>query len=170
MVDAIEEGRIVRVSEAYARQEGLMVLRKPKIGYDLSGIAAKKQKEEKEYISMDTFRKPLKNRQSDIVKELKNNFNWDLGAARKRKGMTRKQVADAVHEKEQSIKLLENGVLPSNDFILISKLENYYKINLRKDAALSGMKQAAEEVRGRAVRKKEDTEQAITLDDVEVFE
>ena len=31
------------------------------------------------------------------------------------------------------MKLIENGVYPDKDFVLINKIQNYYGINLRKD-------------------------------------
>ena len=44
-------------------------------------------------------------------------------------------MAEAVNATDHDIKLLENGVLPANDFVLISALERYCGISLRKDPA-----------------------------------
>ena len=47
--------------------------------------------------------------------------------------MSRKQVASSIACTENDLKMMENGVLPSNDFVLVNKLQSYYSINLRKD-------------------------------------
>ncbi|MBX4212045.1 helix-turn-helix transcriptional regulator [Candidatus Pacearchaeota archaeon] len=138
MVDAIEEGKIVSVSESYAKKEGLMILRKPKIGYTAQDLAERSMRRRKEderdmKFGIDNFRKPLGWTKNQVVGELVDNFHWEIVSARKRKNMTRKQVADALHEPENSIKMLENGLLPANDFILINKIQSFYRINLRKD-------------------------------------
>ncbi|MBX4196359.1 helix-turn-helix domain-containing protein [Candidatus Pacearchaeota archaeon] len=137
VVDAIEEGKIVSVPEAYARREGLMILRKPKLGYtaqDLADRARQRPLENKEVkFGIDNFRKPLGWTKNQVVGELVDNFHWQVVSARKQRNMTRKQLADALHEHENSIKMVENGLIPSNDFILVNKIQDYFKINLRKD-------------------------------------
>ena len=40
LVDALEDGKIVKVSESYARREGLMVLRRPQ-GFDVKSTEQK---------------------------------------------------------------------------------------------------------------------------------
>ena len=64
---------------------------------------------------------------------MQNNFHWVLLSKRKQKGWTRKQLAQTLYVSEEDLKLIENGVLPKDDFVLISKLEGFYKISLRKD-------------------------------------
>ena len=51
--------------------------------------------------------------------------------------MTRKQLAQALSVSEHEIKLLEHGLLPSDDFVLISKVEKYFGLNLRRDSNAS---------------------------------
>ncbi len=137
MVDAIENGKIVRVSEMYAKREGLMILRRPmqtrySAGELTERIMKRKKEEDGVRFGIDTFRKPLRGR-NQVINELKDNFHWELLAARKRRNLTRKQVAESLHESENSIKMVENGILPFADFVLVSKLEAFYKVNLRKD-------------------------------------
>lgn len=141
MVDAIEDGRIVKVPEDYARREGLLILRKH-VQIPTSPLGIKEKRDEgarrnKGFIGMDDLRKPLR-KDSEILNELVDNFHWILIQKRKGRGLTRKKVAEEIGETEVNLKMLENGVLPMNNFILINKLETYYGISLRKNKVASG--------------------------------
>lgn len=128
-VEAIEEGKIVRVSEEYARMEGLPILKKPE-------ICVRKPRHdpnEEEHLSLEDFRKPLNWQKSQVMAELIENFHWKISRKRKELGITRRQMAQVINEPENNIKLLENGILPKSDFIIINKIQSYLKINLRKD-------------------------------------
>lgn len=136
-VDAIEDGRIVRVSEEYARREGLLILRKQSHVSD-APLSTKEKKDEgmrrnKGFVGMDDLRKPLKSQRSEVMNELIENFHWILLEKRKAQGLTRKKVAEALAESEMNIKMIENGVLPMNNFVLVNKLESYYRVSLRKN-------------------------------------
>lgn len=136
LVDAIENGKIVRVSEDYAKSEGLLVLRRPPIvptGAQKQGIQKQEEKRGRGLLAFDELRKPLKPGESDITNELIQNFQWHLGKKRRAKGITRKQLADSLGESEYNIKLIENGILPANNFVLVNKLENYFGMALRKN-------------------------------------
>ena len=134
MVDALDDGIIVRVSESYARREGLPILRK----WSPPQPAQKSLNKlgPKETGGMDTFRRPLR-RDEGIRASLLDNFHWVLGQRRKQMHLSRKQLAEAVKASEYDIKLLENGVLPTNDFVLISALERHCGISLRKEPTAS---------------------------------
>ncbi len=144
IVDAIEEGKIVRVSEEYARREGLLILRKnPHIPQQELSPKDKKEEEarkNKGFIGMDDLRKPLKSQRTEVMNEMVENFHWILIQRRKAKGITRKKLADEVGESETNIKMIENGVLPMNNFILVNKLESYYGVSLRKNKVASAQK------------------------------
>lgn len=136
LVDAIEEGKIVRVPEDYARREGLLILRKS--GVPAASPASKDKKDEetrknKGFIGMDDLRKPLSTKNNELLKELVENFHWVLMEKRKARGLTRKKVAESIGESELNLKIIENGVLPMNNFILVNKLESFYGISLRKN-------------------------------------
>ena len=152
IVEAIEEGKIVRVSERYARREGLLILRKQEIvqNSDSTGINAESssaggiedsQRKVEEHVreiqrgmsGFEELRRPLDWRKNQIVKELIDNFQWHISKNRRAKGLTRKQLANAIQESENSIKLIENGILSANDFVLINKIQDYLGFNLRKD-------------------------------------
>jgi ribosome-binding protein aMBF1 (putative translation factor) len=143
LVDAIEDGKIVKVTESYAKREGLMILRrqthfepdKLKSPGQINQYIVKEDplgRRGREPLNLDKLRRPLDYRKNNIVADLKDNFHWEISRARKARGITRKQLADALATSEEAIKMIENGVLPSNDFVLISKLEKYFGLNLRK--------------------------------------
>ena len=58
--------------------------------------------------------------------------------------MTRKQLAAALHVKGQDIKLIENGLLPASDFVLVSALERYFNVMLRKEGVVASPPPASE--------------------------
>ncbi len=131
LVDAIEEGRIVKVPESYAKREGLTILRKQLIA---SQSMQKKQKQEEHYLSFDDFRKPLKQK-SQVLSELAENFHWEIKKKRRELGITRGKLANDIGEPEHALRLMENGIIQKDDFVIINKLQDYFKINLRKDKA-----------------------------------
>ncbi|MBS3071532.1 helix-turn-helix domain-containing protein [Candidatus Pacearchaeota archaeon] len=131
-VEAIEEGKIVRVSEKYAKREGLLILRKASIETERKNQAKKIEDLDKR-IGFEELRKPLKWKENKVIKELVENFHWQISLARKKKNLTRKALAEAIGESESTIKLVENGMLPKDDFVLINKIQEKLGINLRKD-------------------------------------
>jgi len=134
-VDAIETGKIVKVSEEYAKREGLLILRK-QIKIPEKTSEQKKDDEvrtNKGFIGMEDLRKPLNSEKSELLSELIENFHWAIVQKRKAKGLSRKKVAEAIGEDELSVKMIENGVMPSDNFILINKLESLYGTTFRKN-------------------------------------
>ena len=129
-VDAIHEGRIVRVGRETAMREGLVILRKIE---EKPQVKEARRNKEEQFVGFDDFRKPLAGRKSQVFNELKDNFHWDLVKSRKARNLSRKQVASSIACTENDLKMMENGVLPSNDFVLVNKLQSYYSINLRRD-------------------------------------
>ncbi len=135
-VDAIEDGKIVRVSEKYARREGLPIVRTHGQAVEnekKENVEQRKRENKGSFIGFDEFRKPLNWKKSQVELELVDNFHWEISKRRKEMGLSRRQVAKAVEESEETLKHLENGVLPTDDFLLINKLQRFLNINLRAD-------------------------------------
>lgn|SRR3989344_1702931 len=128
LVEALEEGKIVRVPESYAKIEGLAIIRRP----ILKGRNSKKNEEE-ERITFEDLRKPLNWKKNQVVAELIENFHWQISRRRKELGLTRRQIARSINESENNLKLIENGILPRNDFVIVNKLQTFLNLNLRKD-------------------------------------
>jgi len=139
LVEAIEQGKIVKVTETYARKEGLPILRKPRITQIQENVPKipekrrERDEEQKNRLSYNLSKRPLNWRKNQIFNELIDNFHWQISKARKNIGLTRKQLAQLVNEKEETIKMLEYGTLAVNDFVLINKVQDVLGINLRKD-------------------------------------
>lgn len=174
-VEAIEEGKIVRVSEKYAIMEGLPILKKPQIKIK----KPRPDPNEEEHLTLEDFRKPLNWQKSQVISELVENFHWKISKKRKELGLTRKQVATAIAETENNIKLIENGILPKSDFIIINKLQSYLKINLRKDQQdFSRQMRDLIEQNQKASNKEKDTQkqkhltgtESLLGDDIEIIE
>lgn len=134
MVEAIVDGRIVSIDESVAKREGYPILRKPEPVSFLPTPEklATKPVESRGIKPFDDFRKPLKKQSNNVAGELANNFNWLLQSRRREMRLTRKQVADKIGISEYELKLVENGILPKDDFVIVSKLEQFYSISLRK--------------------------------------
>ncbi len=172
IVEAIEEGKIVRVHESYAKKEGLLIIRKAEVKKEV-----KKKPEEPEKLYFEDFRRPLNWKNSQVVAELSNNFNWEISKRRKELGLTRRQLAKAINDTENNIKMLENGALPKNDFIIINKIQSYLNINLRKDkknfsgSARSLITEKPAEVKKENLGEKKESESTHFLgDDIEIIE
>lgn len=155
VVEAIHEGRLVRAYEDDALREGLFILRFVD-GLPSSAQAKKVKPEEEKKLLFDDYRRPLRNK-DNVTKELSDNFHWLIMEKRKSRGMTRKQFGDAVRASENDIKMIENGVLPSPDFVLINRIEQYCGISLRKNPVYAQASQrlasmAQEERKPRAQR------------------
>ena len=144
-VEAIKEGKIVTVSEREAHEEELFILRehhetvepqKEKLPEPQWKLRRQSQ-QPKIDVPMKTLPKwqsyQPEYRKNNVVKDLIDNFQWEIAKARKAKNLTRLQLANALGVAENHIKIAENGELPSDDFIFINKLQNYLGINLRRD-------------------------------------
>ena len=132
LVDAIEEGKIVKVSLDYAKKEGLTILRKSTMP-SFHELKKTKQFSQEERISIDELRKPLRAKKSQVIASLIENFQWEIAKKRRSLGFSRKQLALSINESESAIKLLENGILQKDDFVLINKIQERLNLNLRKD-------------------------------------
>ncbi len=135
-VEAIKDGRIVTVSEREAFDDDLFVLRERKTPEPEKLAVPRARRVSSEPMSKvgnrwHTYEPTYK--KNNVSQELIDNFHWELSKARKVKNLSRLQLANILGVSEAHIKLVENGELPSDDFVLITKLQNYLGINLRKD-------------------------------------
>jgi len=133
LVDVIHNGEIATVSEKEAREEGWFVLREHLSAQEKEKVEDKRLERvvTKPLKKWNTYEKDyLKN---NVVKDLIDNFHWEVVKARKAKNMTRIQLANALGVPEGAIKMVETGELPSDNFVLINKVQSYLGINLRRD-------------------------------------
>ncbi|MDO8460453.1 MAG: helix-turn-helix domain-containing protein [Nanoarchaeota archaeon] len=138
-VEVIYEGRIVRVPESFAKEEGLPIIKKSRIfqlkeNVENIGKMKAKQKANKEKEELLTnFHTPIKWKGNNVASELIDNFHWYIKKERLKRNLSRKQLSLMIHESESSIKAIEYGTLPSDDFILVNKIQDVFGVNLRKD-------------------------------------
>ena len=138
LVDALQDGKIIRATEEYARREGLIILRKFEhmnpnvVTPEIQGGHISKN-ERKGLLKFEEFRRPLKGDKNNIISELVDNFHWIILKRRKERGVSRLQMARELNVPEYDLKMLESGVVLGDDFVLISKVEKYLGTNLRRD-------------------------------------
>ncbi|MBI3333896.1 hypothetical protein HYZ97_00200 [Candidatus Pacearchaeota archaeon] len=133
IVEAIDEGKIVRVPEDYARREGLPIIRRPVIRVVPAPQTEQTRAKERGLLRFEEFSKPLKHDTKTIESELAHNFHWIILKKRKERGVTRKQLAQSLAVDEYALKMLENGVVVGGNFVLVNKVEQFFNIDLRKD-------------------------------------
>ena len=124
VVEAIEDGKIVQVSEEYAKSEKLLIVRKREHDLPFSAHPAAAKA-----IRADPSKPYYMN--NNLTSELQDNFHWELQRQRRLRNLSRRQLAKHIGVPEGNINELESGNVASN-FIALSKLEAFYGINLRK--------------------------------------
>lgn len=135
IVEAIDDGKIVRVPEDYARREGLPIIRRPVHVKGSASVQSERFKpREKGILRFEEFRRPLRADTQRLESELVNNFHWIIQKKRKERSLTRKQLAQSLGASENDLKMLENGVIVGGNFVLVGKVEQFFSISLRKGA------------------------------------
>jgi len=81
---------------------------------------------DKNYVSKIDFNKKPR---PDLIA----NFHWILMRSRRSKKMTLSQLAREISESEAAVKMAEQGILPEDDYRLISKLESFLGVKIVKD-------------------------------------
>lgn len=178
-VEAIEAGRIVKVSEDYARREGLLIVRK-KNGATVpesfspspTFIKHKDNPLRKDLSPFEKLRKPLGYYKNDVITDLIDNFHWEIVRGRKIKNMARKQLAQAINESEDTVKMIENGMLPKDNYVLVNKIQSALGINLRKDGKTFTAPKIESKPEEKPFISKEEEQKASGLsgEDIEIFE
>jgi ribosome-binding protein aMBF1 (putative translation factor) len=74
----------------------------------------------------------LKERKEKLPSDLVENFNWTIQRIRRNRKITREQFSKGIGESEATVRMIEQGVLPNNDYKIISKIESYLGVSLRK--------------------------------------
>ncbi len=142
-VEAIKDGEIVRMPESQAVKEDLFILRK--ISEPASSVIYESFGKKERAIELavrtnsrlEAWRAGKFNfKNNNVVQDLVPNFQWEISKARRVKNISRKQLAFNVGVSEEEIKSIELGELPRDDFVLISKIESYLGINLRKNKVM----------------------------------
>lgn len=96
-----------------------------------SGITLDKLRKAKDYSQTYKEKQVLATKANKPL-DLVDNFNWHIQMTRRDKKMTIGQLADSIGEAESTLKLIEQGNLVDDSDRIIGKIEQFFKIKLRK--------------------------------------
>jgi ribosome-binding protein aMBF1 (putative translation factor) len=162
LLDAISSEGIVKICEACSKAEDMPILRRPTTFqlkesekkpsgiYDMLSSVRRQKKESleefgKKYekIKTETTLKEIVDKKYEMMvseekkprPELVDNFHWIVMRARRLKKLTQEQLAKEISESIAAIKMVEQGILPEDDYRLVNKIEGFLGINLVKDVS-----------------------------------
>jgi ribosome-binding protein aMBF1 (putative translation factor) len=179
LLDAISGGEIVKMCEKCALIEDMPIIKRPTTQQlkeserpysvkerlrRMAGLSEEKEEvkriaEKITDVSLDDLR--LKIEKEELAKKksrplnLIDNFHWHVFMARRKKKLTRKELADLLGESETAVKMIENKELPEDSLILINKIEQFFGIKLKKEE-LKEEEEAEEERVRDAIKEKLD--------------
>jgi ribosome-binding protein aMBF1 (putative translation factor) len=70
-----------------------------------------------------------------VPSDLIPNFHWEIQKAKRIKRLTREGFAKGIGESEATVRMIEQGFLPNNDYKIINKIESFLGISLRKQGS-----------------------------------
>ena len=76
--------------------------------------------------------KNLKTKRMQNYPDLIDNFHWTIQRIRRARKITREQFSKGICEPESNVRMIEQGILPGNDYKIINKIESYMGVALRK--------------------------------------
>lgn len=140
-VEAIKDGEIIKIPEKVAIMEDLFILRKivnqspSNVPVQNAQINKQRDVSSRGSIMSEWRHGKFGNKKNNAVLDLISNFNWEISKNRKASNMTRSKLAEMIKSTEEEVKMIELGELPKDDFVLISRIEQVFGINLRKHPA-----------------------------------
>ena len=138
-VEAIKDGEIIRLPERVAILEDLFILRKivssPSPSAPVASPVRPREAAVKSSIISDWKHGKFGGKKNNALQDLVPNFNWEISKQRKAHNLTRAKLAQMMQSTEENDKVIELGELPADDFVLISRIEQVFGINLRKHPA-----------------------------------
>ncbi len=189
LFDAVTDNGIVKVCKECSFNEHVPLIRRPttfqlkeaeKRGMSFHERADRERKEiEKEKIKRASIEKQNITLKDIIDRNYKpsvrvdekpkikliDNFHWIIMRARRKMHLTQAQLAQEIHEAEAAIKMIEQGVLPEDDYRLVNKLENFLGIRIREKGGDYEPVMESEPVR--ILDFKPDTIQNLTIADLQ---
>ncbi len=187
-VEAIKDGEIIRVLESVAILEDLFILRKiggspqnNSVAVNVPMVSARSKEPivKNTSIMSDWKHGKFGVKKNNVLVDLIPNFNWEISKNRKLKNISRLKLAQMVNSTEEQIKMIELGELPADDFVLISRIEQVFGINLRKYPSSIASVNVKDLQKNNEERKKENVskiskgifrEGAISGNDIEIID
>ncbi len=140
--DAISSKGIVKICSDCNVVERLPIIKKPSTEQIADSqrqmsvrnmLAANKGRPAGREVSLrELVDRNLKERLAKQPSDLIDNFQWTIQRTRRNRKITREQFARGIDETEATVRMLESGVLPNNDYRIISKAESFLGITLKK--------------------------------------
>ena len=107
---------------------------------NFSKIDIRKEAKNRELEKQESYLKGVVSRnymtsagRSSNTDDLVENFHWIIMRVRRIKHLTQGQLAEAIHEPEVAVRMVERGLVPENNPRIIKKIEDYLNIRLKKD-------------------------------------
>lgn len=146
LLDAISSKGIIKICEPCSKEEDMPILRRPTTFQlkeaEKKPIIYKKPMPEEVEKTETTLKDVIdKNYEAAVPKEKKprlnlvDNFHWIIMRTRRLKKLTQEQLAKEISESIAAIKMIEQGILPEDDYRLVNKIEGFLRINLVKDVS-----------------------------------
>lgn len=144
--DAISNKGIVKVCGDCANLENIPVIKKP-TETQLAEAQKPRTRQERlaarappklmktEVTLRDLIDEKFKNRGVQSNPDLIENFHWKIQQAKRMKRITREEFAKGIGESDATVRRIEQGFLPANDYKIVNKIESFLGISLRKDGA-----------------------------------
>ncbi|MEM0465849.1 MAG: hypothetical protein QXW97_04095 [Candidatus Pacearchaeota archaeon] len=152
LFDCIYYGKLDKICERCSIIENIDLIKKPdqtvlkkserplsvyeRLKISLFGKDAEDKKERERIIREERLKELDKNPQLEFpVSEQLNlidHFHWEIMKNRRRRGLSYRQLGEAISEPEALLEMLEKGKLPDNADLIIRKLEQFFRISLRK--------------------------------------
>lgn len=83
----------------------------------------------------DLVDKKFRERSMQVHPDLIENFHWTIQKVKRLKKITREEFAKGIGESDATVRMLEQGFVPNNDYRIIMKVENFLRVNLHKKGA-----------------------------------
>ena len=77
----------------------------------------------------------LKSHMVQVPADIIPNFHWTIQRIRRVKRISREEFAKGIGESESTVRMIEQGVLPEDNYKIINKIEGFLKISLRKEGS-----------------------------------
>lgn len=140
--DAISGKGIVKICEDCERIERLPIINKPveKVEVSQKQVSVrdrligmnKKFSYGKEPNLRDLVDEKFKHKEAMVHPDLVENFHWTIQRIRRTRRITREAFAKAIGESEATVRMIEQGFLPDNNYRVLTKVENYLGVSFRK--------------------------------------
>lgn len=143
LFNAISGKGIVKICSNCSAMEGFPIIKKPvekveetekqkSVRERLIGMN-KKFSSGKEPTLRDLIDEKYKAKNPQVHPDLTENFHWKIQQIRRNRKITREQFAAGIGESDATIRMIEGGILPEDNYKIISKIEKYLGISLRKN-------------------------------------